>query len=251
MATSRSFLRAGTFVISIKHCGHIALVMLLVCAMMQGYARGDMSDMATPPRLSLIDGEVSFWRTGAQNWTPARVNIPLASGDELYTGAETNCEVQVGPRAFIRAGAATTVGVSDIEPDFLQFKVTSGNVSVDIRELAPGHVVEVDTPNAAFTIEHSGYYRVNVNRDGTSFITRRGGSATATPPGSQPVDVDPSEELLISGTQTDNLLTYVAPDLDGWDRWNYARTDQLLDSMSARYVSPNVYGARDLDDYGR
>lgn len=109
MATSRSFLHASALVIFIKHCGQIALVMLLVCVMMQGHAQGDASDMVTPPRLSLIDGEVSFWRPGAQNWTPARVNIPLASGDELYTGAETNCEVQVGPRAFIRAGAATTV----------------------------------------------------------------------------------------------------------------------------------------------
>jgi hypothetical protein len=44
--------------------------------------------------------------------------------------------------------------------------------------------------------------------------------------------------------------TYVAPDLDEWDRWNYARTDRLLDSMSARYVSPGVAGTADLDHYG-
>src|SRR5438034_4215074 len=31
-----------------------------------------------PPRLSYLDGEVSFWRPGAQDWSPAEVNIPLA-----------------------------------------------------------------------------------------------------------------------------------------------------------------------------
>src|SRR5205807_5987567 len=38
-----------------------------------------------PPRLSYLDGDVSFWRPGAQDWSPAGVNIPLAPGDELYT----------------------------------------------------------------------------------------------------------------------------------------------------------------------
>src|SRR2546426_7731629 len=27
----------------------------------------------TPPRLSYVDGEVSFWRPGAPNWAPAQV----------------------------------------------------------------------------------------------------------------------------------------------------------------------------------
>src|SRR5437879_336256 len=39
-------------------------------------------------------------------------------------------------------------------------------------------------------------------------------------------------------------------ELDVWDRWNYARTDALIESTSARYVPPQVYGADDLDHYG-
>jgi len=59
--------------------------------------------MPTPPRLSFIDGEVSFWRTGAEDWAPARVNTALAPGDALYTGTGANLELQLGGRAFIRA----------------------------------------------------------------------------------------------------------------------------------------------------
>src|SRR5262245_1015358 len=44
------------------------------------------SDDATPPRLSFVDGEVSFWRPGSEDWAPARLNIPLAPGDVLYAG---------------------------------------------------------------------------------------------------------------------------------------------------------------------
>ena len=35
----------------------------------------------TPPRLSFIDGSVSFWRPGAEDWSEAQINTPLAAGD--------------------------------------------------------------------------------------------------------------------------------------------------------------------------
>src|SRR6185369_2943078 len=113
----------------------------------------------TPPRLSLAEGAVSFWRPGAEDWAPARVNTALAAGDELYTPADAQLELQIGARAFVRAAGDTELGISALEPDFLQLKVTSGRVTVDARQLSRGETIEVDTPNAAFTIERAGYYR--------------------------------------------------------------------------------------------
>src|SRR5439155_1627090 len=49
---------------------------------------------------------------------------------------------------------------------------------------------------------------------------------------------------------TPRVQSFVAPPLDVWDSWNYARTDELIDSMSARYVPAGVYGVDDLDHYG-
>jgi hypothetical protein len=204
----------------------------------------------TSPRLSFIDGQVSFWRPGAEDWAAARVNAPLAPGDELNTGSPGNLEVQIGPRAYVRAWANTQLGLAGLEPDFVQLKVTTGHVSLDIRWLDPGHTIELDTPNAAFTIERPGYYRVNVTESRTSFITRRGGRATVTPATGTAAAIAPSEEVIVEGADSPLVTTYVAPELDAWDRWNYARTDALIDSVSARYVSPGVYGVDDLDHHG-
>src|SRR6185295_5638347 len=44
----------------------------------------------TPPRVSYIHGEVSFWRPGAADWAPAALNMPLAPGDVLYAGPAGN-----------------------------------------------------------------------------------------------------------------------------------------------------------------
>jgi hypothetical protein len=150
-------------------------------------------DERTPPRLGYVDGQVSFWRPGAPEWVAAQINTALAPGDELSTGSPGNFEVQIGPRAYIRAWAGTAFGVVNHEPDFLQLKVTTGHVSLDLRTLDSGRAVEVDTPNAAFTIEHPGYYRLFVHGDRTSFISRRGGRAIVTPASGQAMSAAASE----------------------------------------------------------
>ncbi|MBI3630636.1 MAG: hypothetical protein HY217_13895, partial [Candidatus Rokubacteria bacterium] len=195
-------------------------------------------------------GAVSFWRPGAQDWAPAQINTPLAPGDELFTGNQGNLELQVGTRAFVRAWGDTQLGLANQEPDFLQLKMTSGHVSLDLRSLDPGRTVELDTPHATFTIEHPGYYRADVTQERTSFITRRAGRATMTPAVGQGVAIVPSEEVVLEGTPTPTVQSYVAPELDTFDQWNYARTDHVLEAMSSRYVPSDVYGADDLDHYG-
>ena len=186
---------------------------------------------------------------GPRSGVAARINTALAPGDQLYTGERANLELQVGARAFVRAGAETQLGIENQEPDFLQIKVTAGHASIDLRSVTAGHAIELDTPNAVFTIDRTGYYRrsrgpsdddvhhapgrpghheLGRRRDGGSRASERWSSREPTPP----------------------VRTYAAPEVDDWDRWNYDRTDNLIDSVSARYVSPGVYGADALDHYG-
>jgi hypothetical protein len=210
----------------------------------------DQSGDRTPPRLSFTNGDVSFWRLGAEDWTPAQINMPLAPGDALYAGAGASLELQIAPRGYARAGANTQLGLENQEPDFLQFKVTAGHASLDLRSLKAGQTVEFDTPNAAFTIEASGYYRLDITEDTATFITRRGGRAVMTPAGGAAASIASSEEVVVHGTDNPSVETYVAPPLEAWDRWNYDRTDHLIDAVSARYVPQNVYGVDALDHYG-
>src|SRR3989441_12744748 len=71
-----------------------------------------------------------------------------------------------------------------------------------------------------------------------------------TPAGGQAVAIPASEGVVVQGAPTSTVQRSVAPELDAWDRWNYERSDHLLDAMSARYVPSGVYGADDLDHYG-
>ena len=204
----------------------------------------------TPARLSYLNGEVSFWRPGAQEWTPAKVNMPLAPGDLLYTGQGGNLEIQVGPRAFVRASEGTHLVLDNQEPDFVQFRLTAGHAALDVRELAAGHAIELDTPHGAFTVERTGYYHAEVTQEFTAFDTHRGGSATVTAAGGAATPVAANQQVMITGTDSPRVEMAAAPPLSAWDRWNYQRTDYLLQPASTHYVSPAVYGGEALNQYG-
>lgn len=227
-----------------------AFSILLLIFSRNAYAQDDgMGAAVSPMRLSYANGNVSFWRYGAEDWVGAQVNTPIAVGDSLYVGKDGDLELQMGNRAFVRADDDTQLTLVNQTPDYAQFNITSGRVTFDLRTLPAGYSVELDTPNAVFTIDHVGYYRVDVDGD-VHFITRRGGRAIVVPAGGQAMSINPSEEIVVQGTGVAQAEAYVAPELDQWDRWNYDRTDGLLDAVSERYIPYGVAGASDLDNFG-
>ncbi|ODU38824.1 MAG: hypothetical protein ABS92_13660 [Thiobacillus sp. SCN 63-374] len=205
----------------------------------------------TPPRLSFVDGEVSYWRQGADAWVRARPNLALAEGDALYSGNDANFEVQFGSRSFVRADANSQLSLLEQDERRIQFKLTDGRASFDMRSIAAGDTVEVNTPNAVFVIGHPGYYRVEVADRDTRFITRRGGEATVTTADGRSLGIFPSEDIVVTAGNPVTVATYAAAEPDAWDRWNDARSDRSGESISSRYLPPDVYGAEELDHYGR
>jgi hypothetical protein len=222
-------------------------------------AQDDDPTGPTPPRLGFIDGDVSYWRPGAEDWAPAQVNTALAAGDEVYAAERANVELQVGPRAFVRAGSDTQVGLEALDSDHMQYKVTGGHAAFDLKTLPRGTSIELDTPSAAFEINRPGYYRVDVDDDRTVFSVRRGGLATVTPIRGDDAEIGDGEQIVLA-VERDVLAASDggapfqlgrAPDLDDWDRWNYDRTSRFGDApRSAQYVPHDVAGVDDLDRYG-
>jgi hypothetical protein len=229
----------------------IPLLFLLAFSSTAALAQDDGEWAPTPPRLSYIDGEVSYWRPGAEDWASARLNLALAEGDALYTRNDSNLEVQFGSRRFVRIDENTQLSLVAQEEHHIQFSVTSGLASFDMRSMEAGDTVEVSTPNAVFLIEHPGYYRVEVGSRDTHFITRRGGEATVTTADGRGLSIYPSEDIVITAGDPVQVATYAAPEPDSWDRWNDERSDRIGESISARYLPPELYGAEELDYYGQ
>jgi len=206
----------------------------------------------TPPRLSFVDGEVSYWRPGAEDWVPAQINTALAAGDSLYAAGDGNLELEIASRAYVRAGSGTEIGIESLETGYLQLRVPAGHAAVDLRRLPEGQQIEVDTPNGAFLINREGYYRFDVDDDATRFSTRRGGIARIVPAGiADEMEVTANQTVIVTGTETATLERVAAVGDDAWDRWNYDRLGTLGEQpRSAQYVAGEVAGVDDLDRYG-
>lgn len=213
-------------------------------------AEGPPQPELTPPRLSLVEGQASFWRPGAEDWSPARLNTPLWPGDALYTDQRTTLEIQVAPRAFVRLGEQSRLGFVNLEPGLLQLRLTAGEASLDLRALPAGQSIELDTPDAVLTVDQPGYYRAAVLGDATRLTARGGGRATITTADGQSRALTSGEEAVVQGSDAPTVEIYAAQQADAWDRWNDERTEHDVEAMSARYVSPGVYGVGALDHYG-
>ncbi|MCJ8500545.1 DUF6600 domain-containing protein [Desulfatitalea alkaliphila] len=204
----------------------------------------------TPPRLSLLEGAVSYWRPGAEDWVAAQINTPLAPGDQLYVGNEGQMELQIGTEAYLRAAGDTQIGLEQQTPALQHFKVTSGEAALDLRRLEPGEQVALDTPRAALTIDQPGYYRLTVGADQTTIVVRNGGRAHAVLANGDTVPVTADEAATFAGPSSTAVTARAAPPLDAWDEWNHNRTDDHLQAESTQHLPPGTYGAAELDRHG-
>ncbi len=231
--------------------GLMAFSALLALAILTpGRAVADGDD---PPsrvaRLSLTDGQVSFSPAGTDDWVGAELNRPITTGDKLWTEANSRAELHVGS-ASIRLGEQTGFSFLNLDDHMMQIRLTEGTISVRVRRMAQEEAVEVDTPNLAFSVLGPGRYRINVNEAGdTTIINVRDGDGDVTGGGSS-YTVPSGQQGIFTGTDTVNADIEPLPDADSFDSWCDERDLREDHSVAKRYVSDDVIGYEDLDDYG-
>ena len=201
-------------------------------------------------RLNYMDGTVSFQPAGVSDWVDASVNRPLIPGDNIWVGDRARAELHVGSTA-LRLGANTAFQFLNLDDQTVQIRLSEGTLTVRLRGLAQGQVFEVDTTNLAFNLLRPGEYRIDTNPDSqTTTITIRDGEGDLTG-GGQTFPVAARQEVVVSGTDQITYSLASTPGADAWDQWCSERDRREDQSQSARYVSREVAGYDDLDQYGR
>jgi hypothetical protein len=200
-------------------------------------------------RLSYISGPVSLQPAGVTEWVDADVNRPLTTGDQVWVGDGGRAEIHVGSTA-LRLDSNTAFQFLNLDDQTIQIQLSQGNLTVRARNLAQNQNLELDTPSLAFTVLRPGEYRIGANPDSqTTTVTVRDGDGEVTG-GGQTFPVHGRQQAIVVGGDqiTYNLVS--APGTDGWDQWNYSRDRREDGSPSARYVSREVGGYEELDQYG-
>jgi hypothetical protein len=200
-------------------------------------------------RLQYMTGSVSVQPHGTDQWVAGALNRPLTNSDNIWADKDSKAEVNVGT-ALIRIGSESSLTLTNVDENTVQLQLHQGAMNLHVRRLYDGEIYEVDTPNQAFTVQKPGDYRFDVdpNTDRTVITVWRGaGQSTGDGPA---VDMREGQQArFTNGTSLQHDI-HAAPGLDGFDEWARSRDARFEHSQSARYVSPDVVGYEDLDEYG-
>jgi hypothetical protein len=211
---------------------------------------GDRDD---PPsrvaRLGYLQGSVSFEPAGENDWVGAVPNRPMSTGDQLWTDQDSRAEVQMGS-AVIRLAPNTGFSFLNLDDNTAQIQLSAGTLNITVRWLNDGDDFEVDTPNQAFTIFQPGHYRVEASADGSyTVISVRAGEGDVTG-GGQTYDLHAGQRGTVSGSDSIYVDVEQIYGPDQFDAWSDGRDHRYDSSRSAQYLSRDVVGFDDLDDYG-
>lgn len=201
----------------------------------------------TPARVSLLEGEVSYYRPSYGDWQDASLNLPLATGDVIATRARSRAEIQLGAKSFLRLGANTELRLDEQSEDVLRFYLSAGRVGFDLRDARAARRVKISSSSVTAELQGGGFYRFEVDEGRTRLITRRGGRMWVAARDQTRV-LAPDLQLVVDADTLE--LATIAPPLDEWDRWNLKRTERLLRARRAPVWSDDLYGLAELDAYG-
>ncbi|HEV2400333.1 MAG TPA: DUF6600 domain-containing protein [Candidatus Sulfotelmatobacter sp.] len=211
-------------------------------------------DSNDPPgrvgRLDYSQGSVSFRPAGEDDWVSAVPNRPLVTGDDLWADENSRAEVHVGSTA-IRLAPQTGITFLTLDDNNTQIRLAQGSLIVRVRHLDDDDTYEIDTPNIAFTLLQPGEYRLDVSQDGSrTDVTTWHGRGHVTGGGFS-YTVIAGQTATFTGDQDhlDYDLNQVA-DRDDFDDWAFDRDDREDRADSANYVSREMTGYEDLDEYG-
>src|ERR1700722_746921 len=201
-------------------------------------------------RLNYIQGSVSYQVSGDSNWVDADPNRPLTTGDSLWSDNNSRGELHIGSTA-IRLSSQTGISFLNLDDEGVQLQLAQGTIEVHLRNLASGDIFEIDTPNLSFTPDRAGDYRIMTDPNGGStIITVRQGSGEVTGGGGSSWPLRAGQQYTFNGTDRVSYGAYGAPRNDDFDNWSNSRNQREDNSPSAKYVSRDVDGYYDLDQYG-
>jgi hypothetical protein len=240
MKTPRKLLRAAAFA--------AVLPLLTTAHLWAQYQNQDQDPPSRVARIAWLQGAVSLQPAGLDSWNDAPPNYPMISGDRIYTDQRARAIIQNGS-TDIRLWGQTDVTLTNLTDQYEQLGIAQGSIRVRVYALNPGSVVEVDTPNAAVIIQQPGDYRINAYNAQASLVAVNAGSVQITGPGVNQ-EVDPGDAVQVYGSNPLELGLVEMPAFDDLDRWSIERDHHILNSVSAQYVSRDIPGYDDLDDYG-
>jgi len=227
--------------------------MSMPIAAQQGAPDDQNAQVVDPPmragRLSYLEGSVSLQPAGVDDWNAAPLNQPLTVGDALWSDTGSRAEMDLGP-AVVRVDARSSVALLDLSDRAIQLRLDAGSVDISVNDASGSGAFEIDAPNAAVLLLRAGEYRLSVDNAGNTSVAVRSGQATVQSGDQQTMNLATGQRGFYGMNGSYAVAQAGAP--DDFDRWSQQRQAHWTDDQAvAQYMSSDVVGYEDLNDYGQ
>jgi DNA segregation ATPase FtsK/SpoIIIE-like protein len=212
--------------------------------------RADNDDPPTRvARLAYAQGSVSFEPAGTSDWVAAGLNRPMTTGDKIWSDSDGRVELQLDG-SLLRLSQNTGCSFLNLSDNATQVQLTAGTLLVRVRRLDENETYEIDTPNLAFSVLRPGLYKIAVNENGdATVVIARSGEGEVTGGGAA-YTIHAHDSYVFSGTDQLYATREDRGDQDQFDAWADSRDRRWENSRSEHYVSDDVIGYQDFDEYG-
>ncbi len=213
------------------------------------FAQGGGDPPSRVARLNMMQGSISMEPAGADEWVPGIINRPFTTGDFLFADTGSRAELHLDT-AVLRMNEQTSFGFLNLADQVAQLQLAEGEMQIHVRRLGGGDVFEVDTPNAAITLQSQGDYVFTVDpNNGTTFLVIRNGQAEITG-GGQAFTLMANQSVQLYGTDQLGFDVENAPGVDDFENYCLQRDQHEARLQATRYVPADMIGYEDLDANG-
>ena len=213
-----------------------------------GGADPDPPDRAA--RLSEASGKVWLFSPDANEWIAVERNRPLTTGDRIATDNGAHAEITLGSTT-VRLDSATELEIALLDDNVFNLHLHSGSVAARLRDSQAVGEFALDTDEGRFRARSVGRYRFDRFEQASDLTVDSGQAVYEGRNSALPLSAGQHAQFWLdaSGAPQYNMLE---PARDAFAAWNEERDRaEARPVAAARYVSPEMTGAEDLDRYGQ
>lgn len=199
-------------------------------------------------RLSYVSGTVQIYNRDDAAWENISINRPVTTGDAFYSAIGSRAEIRIGTTA-IRLDGDTELQVVQLDDANIKLQLDQGHAAVRLVSSDDVSGFSLNTPEGQLYATQPGSYSFDNNANSTSatawsgMLQFQGRDGTTTS----------IQSVNRAEFQNDNGVIrsrFFAPIRDDFHAWVSERIAADERAGAPRYVSAEMTGAEDLQNYG-
>jgi len=214
-----------------------------------------------PARLRHLEGTVTVQRAAAGETEDAVINLPLGSGDRIWSSEDGRVEIMFEDGTSIWMDSRTTLDfVSLPRPQSIDgpiVRLWTGSIFLQRPKPLSGALLtlRLDTPTGAVSFDEPGLFRIDLDDDQSVWVSAYDGSAVLTAGGLAERVSAGQRTLAETGSAPARAGAFNTSEIDDFGDWRDQRMALLASTQQyvgeRDYVPDSAsYYAADLEPYG-